>query len=90
MGWLSGSVVYFMIFWTVLFAVLPWGVRSEHIPEEEGHMGGAPVNPNLKKKFIITALLSVVIWGIIYWLIEIDVIDFYEIARQMSEEDTLK
>ncbi|MEX2009060.1 MAG: DUF1467 family protein, partial [Dongiaceae bacterium] len=27
MGWLGGVFVYVLIWWMVLFAVLPWGVR---------------------------------------------------------------
>jgi predicted secreted protein len=49
----------------VLFAVLPFGVRSQH---EEGAMvsgtdPGAPVRPRLLVKALWTTLISVVIWG---------------------------
>ena len=27
MGWFTGCVLYLLIWWTVLFAVLPFGVR---------------------------------------------------------------
>ena len=31
MGWISGIFVYFLIWWVVLFAVLPWGVQVPDI-----------------------------------------------------------
>ena len=70
----------------VLFAVLPYGVRQ---PEEkgEGHMGGAPENPNVKKKFIATAVISAVIWCIIALLIEMKIVDFHAISQEMFKQD---
>jgi len=82
----TGIVVFLLIFWTLLFAVLPWGNRAAETPEN-GEFGGAPINPRIKKKFLITFLLSAVIWTIISILIHIEVIDFYEISRQMIAED---
>lgn len=82
----TGIIVYLLIFWTVLFTVLPWGNRApDH--HEVGMMGGAPANPRIKKKFIITAAVSTVLWVIVFLLIHFEVVDFYEIARQMKEED---
>ena len=31
MGWITAIAVYFVVWWTVLFAVLPWGA---HTPDE--------------------------------------------------------
>jgi predicted secreted protein len=75
-----------MIFWLALFAVLPFGNR----PSEEyqtGNASGAPANPRIKQKFLITAVVSVVLWLIVFFMIRYDVIDFYDIAREMREED---
>ena len=64
MGWITAIATYFLIWWVVLFTVLPWGVRR---PEQagHGHDAGAPENPNLKRKFWITTGVSFVILGII-------------------------
>ena len=53
--------VYFTIWWTVLFAVLPFGVRSAQetgadIPK--GADRGAPVAPMLLRKAIATSLIA--------------------------------
>lgn len=61
--------IYLVVWWTVLFAVLPWGVQSYHeagIKPPGGGDPGAPVNPNLKKKFITTTWISAIIVGVIW------------------------
>lgn len=68
MNWLTGFVVYFLIWWTILFAVLPWGVRRDDNPEA-GHDPGAPVKPYLWRKVAATTLLSALLWLVAYWLI---------------------
>lgn len=89
MGIVTAIVVFLMIFWTVLFMVLPWGNHPKSTPEA-GMAGSAPANPRIKQKFLITFAISVVIWGIIASLIHFNVIDFYEISRQMIKEDELR
>ncbi|MBU6234775.1 MAG: DUF1467 family protein [Alphaproteobacteria bacterium] len=74
MGVVSGIVVYFCIWWTVLFAVLPWGVRQPDTPETG--VVGAPVNPNLKRKALATTIISAIIWGIVQLMFYYDVVDF--------------
>jgi predicted secreted protein len=82
----TGIILYLMIYWLVLFAVLPWG---NHPPDDivEGHAGSAPANPRIKQKFLITGLLAAIVWGIVFALVYFEVIDFYGIARQMTQED---
>ncbi len=85
MSWVSGLFVYFITYWTVLFTVLPWGNHAEANPQL-GHAPSAPANPRLKQKFIATAIVSAIIWVIIYILVEVEIINFHEAARLMSEE----
>ena len=66
-----------------MFAVLPWGNRQPETPEQ-GMAHGAPVNPNIKKKLIATTIVSFIVLGIIYACIEMNVIDFREMAREMD------
>ncbi|MCP5118853.1 MAG: DUF1467 family protein, partial [bacterium] len=49
MNWFTGVLVYVMIWWVVLFTVLPWGVRvpDEHAP---GHATSAPAKPMMLRK----------------------------------------
>ena len=60
----TAIAIYFLIWWVVLFAVLPWGVRAQG---EEGMPGtdpGAPMVPRLKAKLIWTTVVATVVWGI--------------------------
>jgi predicted secreted protein len=71
MGPVTSISVYFVIWWVVLFMVLPWGIQSHHeagIDLKDGGDPGAPVNPKLKQKFLITTGVSAVIFAII-WLV---------------------
>jgi predicted secreted protein len=55
------------IWFTVLFAVLPFGVRSQHEegPYIEGTDPGAPVAPKLWMKALWTTLLTFVVFGLL-------------------------
>lgn len=69
--------IYLVVWWTVLFTVLPLGVRSHHEEGIEVPGGGdpaSPVNPNLKKKFITTSWLSAIVTGIIWVILEFHLI----------------
>lgn len=88
MNLFTGIILYLLLFWTSLFAVLPWGNRPPEGEElQSGNAGSAPVNPRIKQKFMATAVVAAILWGIVFALIHFGVIDFYGIARQMSEED---
>ncbi|MGF1609517.1 MAG: DUF1467 family protein [Kiloniellales bacterium] len=75
MTWVTGLMVYAIIWWVVLFAVLPWGV---HVPDrqEPGHATSAPEKPMLWRKAAVTTAISAVLWLIAYYLIESDLISF--------------
>jgi predicted secreted protein len=88
MNLFTAVIVYLLIFWAVLFAVLPWGNKASETPEA-GMAGSAPANPRIKQKFLITFIISSLLWAIIAFLIHMEVIDFYEISRQMVAEDSL-
>ena len=66
---MSGLVVYFCLWWVVLYAVLPWGVRTSDTPEK-GHAASAPTNPRLGMKFLVTTLIAGVFWGAVYVFME--------------------
>lgn len=60
----SGSLaLYFVIWWILLFAVLPFGVRSQAEAGEviRGSEPGAPTLPALREKAIWTTLVASVV-----------------------------
>jgi predicted secreted protein len=75
MGPVSGIVVFIMIWWTVIFCVLPWGVRHDE-NRPEGTPASAPSNPRIGFKFLVTTGISAVIWLIVYIIVESDLISF--------------
>lgn len=77
MGWFLSIVVYAIIWWTALFAVLPIGIRPDAQGDPEaGGWRGAPVQPRILQKVIITTVVSTVIWLGVYWLVQSDWISF--------------
>ena len=67
-----GLAIFFTTWWIVLFAVLPFGVRSQHEEADyaRGTDPGAPVAPKLLLKAAITTLISGVIFAAIWWFME--------------------
>ena len=62
MGWFTGLVLYSLIWWTVLFAVLPVGTRPVSDADPATGWRGAPERPRLLRKALATTALSCVIW----------------------------
>ena len=65
----TGIAIYFTIWWTVLFSVLPIGVTSHAeagIDKGDGGDPGAPVDPKLKKKVVTTTIVSTILWVILF------------------------
>ena len=83
---ITGIITYFLVWWLVLFTVLPMGVERDDNPQT-GTMTGAPKEHKMKKKVIATSIISAFVWIIIFVLMHFNVIDFYDLARQMSEQD---
>ena len=84
MSVLSLVFTFFIVWWTVLFAVLPWGNRQPNTAET-GMAHGAPANPNIKKKMIATTIVTFIVVGVIYACITMNIIDFRGDAREMDK-----
>jgi predicted secreted protein len=61
----TAVAIFFLIWWVVLFAVLPFGIRSQHESGEivPGTDPGAPAIPKLMRKLAWTTLVSVLIFA---------------------------
>jgi len=64
----TALATFFLIWWVTLFAVLPWGVRSQH---EAGAMApgtdpGAPVQFRVGWKLLWTTLIAAVVFAAFY------------------------
>jgi predicted secreted protein len=76
LGWFTGSVLYVLIWWTVLFAVLPFGTRPVSEADPETGWRGVPERPHMLRKVIATTLLAGVVWTGAYVLISSDWLSF--------------
>ena len=69
-GPITMFAIYIVVWWVVLFTVLPLGTSSEtHEPPTDGSQWGAPKTPDLKRKFITTTWVSLIRWGCVMVLI---------------------
>ncbi|MCZ6510709.1 MAG: DUF1467 family protein [Alphaproteobacteria bacterium] len=75
----SAVVVFIVIWWLVLFMVLPWGVRRTETPEP-GHDPGAPAKPMLWRKAAATTAISVVLFAIVYVVVEYELISLRDLG----------
>ena len=71
----NGIVLYVIIWWVTIFAVLPWGIRPAE-PDEPGAEFGAPKNPLIWKRALWTSLVAAVIWLVLFWIIEANLFSF--------------
>ena len=81
MGLTGSIIVYVLIWWVIFFSVLPFGVQSnkEVFKEKiEGIDPGAPKNPKIAKKFLITTLITSLIFLVIYYLVNINFLNLRE------------
>ena len=84
MGVTGSIIVYVMIWWIIFFSVLPIGIQSnKEIYKEKigGNDPGAPKNPRIVQKFLLTTLITSIIFAVIYYLVEIDFLNLREFLQ---------
>jgi len=62
-NWFTAAVLYVLIWWTTLFAVLPFGTRPVAEADQATGWRGAPENPRIGRKILWTTLVATVLWG---------------------------
>ncbi|MGD1935853.1 MAG: DUF1467 family protein [Candidatus Phaeomarinobacter sp.] len=73
MSLVGGIAIFGLIWFLVLFTVLPFGVRtSEESGEElvEGAADSAPVHPMLLRKVLATTAIALVVWAAVFAVME--------------------
>ena len=81
MGITGSIIVYVLIWWIIFFSVLPLGIQSnkEKFRERVGGIDpGAPINPKIGKKFLITTIITSIIFIVIYYLVKFDLLNLRE------------
>ena len=69
MDFVSGLVVFILLWWWVFLMSLPFGIKT---PEqvENGHATSAPEQPMLRRKVSISTAIALILFVIIYWIID--------------------
>ena len=60
----TAVAIYFLIWWIVLFAVLPWGVRAQGEEGAPGHRSRRAAGTAAVAKLVWTTVVAGVLWGI--------------------------
>jgi len=69
MDFVSGLVVYILLWWWVFLMSLPFGVRPPADPER-GHATSAPERPMMWRKAAAATVIAAVLFGIVYLIID--------------------
>ena len=62
---ITSALVLLSVYWfIILFIVLPINVTTQNDNKNiiEGTAPSSPINPNLKNKFSITTIVSIILW----------------------------
>lgn len=81
---IGGSIaIFFVIWWIGLFAVLPWGIRSQWETGDvvEGSDPGAPAQPRLLKIVLANTVFAACVFAAFYFvytshLLTLDMVPF--------------
>ncbi len=72
MSGFTAFVLFALIWWTVLFAVLPFGTKPVADPDAATGWRGAPERPLMGRKLLATTVISAVMWGVAMLIIRSD------------------
>ena len=73
MGFVSGLVVYILLWWWVFLMTLPFGAEAPDAIEA-GHANSAPARPMLWRKVAITTVIAGILFLIVRWIIVSEII----------------
>ena len=62
---ITSAIVLLSVYWfIILFIILPINITTQNDERNiiEGTAPSSPVNPNLRRKFSITTIVSVILW----------------------------
>ena len=79
MNTVSAVVLFILVWWCTLFCVLPIGMASQYEDHGDNIAPGAPKHVNMKKKLLITTVVSGIIWFGLYLCINYDLINLRDV-----------
>lgn len=75
MSVIGGVIAYLLIWWVLLFTVLPWGATSAHEAGEEvlpGNDPSAPMVSRMGRKLLITTIIAIPVWFLYFAAVKMD------------------
>lgn len=86
MSLIFGIAIFFVVWWIVLFAVLPFGVRTQGEAGETvaGTPPSAPARIRIVRIFFINTAVSVIVFGLVWAAIEFDFFNISELANRVQ------
>ena len=90
MGWPTLIAGYFVVWWLVLFVVLPFGVRAAAEPDAKTGWRGVPMAPRFWRTILATSLLAALVWGGCVAVIESGLVSFRAGPFAMSDDGQKK
>ncbi|MBS3649291.1 DUF1467 family protein [Pseudaminobacter sp. 19-2017] len=87
MPYVSALAVFFIIWWVVLFAVLPFGLKTQDDDGERvmGTVSSAPQGPHMLRAVIWTTIVSLMIFGLLVLVTRYYGLGFDDIPRVLPE-----
>ena len=82
----TALAAFFLIWWVTLFAVLPWGVRSQQEGGEvvPGTDPGAPLVPRLGRKLVWTTLITCAVYSVLYVVYTDQLVTLHEVLKPLG------
>lgn len=92
MSFTFGLAIYFIMWWLTLFAVLPFGLRTQDEAGDivPGTPESAPARPRIMRVFLINTLVSSVVFAIFWFGITHGWLDPETFPLQLPLNDPLK
>ena len=74
-----GIALYIMIWWLTLFAVLPFGVKTQGEVGEvvEGTPASAPATPRILSTLFINTIVAAITFAAVWWGLQYDWLGLY-------------
>ena len=76
MDWFTAFVVFVLVWWTLLFAVLPLWTRPRAEADETTGWRGVPERPMMLRKILVTTAVAIVVWAVIMLVIRSPYLSF--------------
>ena len=61
-NWFTEAMVYIVVWWVTLFAVLPFGTKPVAEPDAATGWRGVPEQPRIGRKFLWTTVVATIVW----------------------------